>query len=302
VRRCAFFLIVLGTLPACGGRGAIPEVDLLVTVSVGKTQVHIGEGFPVTVTRVWRKDIEPSPWDDGVLSPLVVRARGVKRREDRLRVEETRTFRGHAFTLQDVTIPPVLLVGRSIGGSGKLVTRSAAVPLTVMPVLDPQAPGPPELPDAPQPRRPAWPTILLASLLALGLAGVFVRRRFAHRSSYAPRDESESGRFTEEQALSQLEALRAASPTTDDERRTDRAAVAAVIRAYVAERFSIPAEVRTSEELVASASAARQDMLRCVLVPCDRVKFAAHMPSDGERVRGIEQAAAFVRACGRGAA
>ena len=302
MRRGTCLLLLLLGLAACGGRGAIPEVDLLVTVAVGRASVRTGEGFRITVTRVWRKDIEPSPWDDGVLSPLVVRAGEVTRREDRLRVEETRTFRGHAFTLQDVTIPPVLFVGRSIGGSGKLVTRSAAVPLTVMPVLDPKAPGPPELPDAPQPRRPAWPMVLLASLLTLGLAGVYVRRRLARRSPYAPRDEPESGRSPEEHALSQLEALRAASPATDEERRTDLAAVAAVIRAYVAERFSIPTEVRTSEELVASASVARQDMLRGVLAPCDLVKFAAHMPSDAERAHGIEQAAAFVRACGRGAA
>jgi len=51
-------------LAACGGPGGIAEVDLQIRVTADRTTVKTGEGFPVRVTRVWRKDIEPSPWDD----------------------------------------------------------------------------------------------------------------------------------------------------------------------------------------------------------------------------------------------
>ena len=81
-------LLILGA--ACQEvQAPIPETDLLVRVEVGAREVELGKAFPVTVTRVWEKDLEPSEWDDASLSPLVVRLEERTLREDDVRVEET---------------------------------------------------------------------------------------------------------------------------------------------------------------------------------------------------------------------
>lgn len=291
---CAFACCVAlhGLLPGCGRAGSIADVDLLVSVSIGTTSVATGEGFPLTVTRIWRKDIEPSPWDDGVLSPLVVRAQETRRREDRLRVEEIRTFRAYAFALRDVSIPSVLFVGRSIGGSGRILARSEPLSLHVTPTLDPKAPGASEFPDVPQPIRPTWPGSVLAVSLLLGLAVYALRRRRVRASLAAltapvPAD-------PQARALAWLARLGAEG----GEPAAVVSEVAQVLRCFVGDQRVVAVAQKTSEEVVALLPAAVRIPLRDLLAACDQVKFAAHRPTSAASAQLQAGAADFVRTCG----
>ena len=259
-----FLLVVLG-LTACGGPGAIPEVDLGVHVAVGRTSVTTGEGFPVTVTRIWRKDVEPSPWDDGMLSPLVVRPVETERREDRLRIEEVRRFRAHAFSLEAVTIPPVLFVGRSIGGSGKVIARSEPISLDVVPTLPAEDPGKPELPDIPTPEPERWGWAIGLFLLISLLGRWWWSRRTPQVASPDPAAE----------AREHLTRLRA----TEGEPIEDLLLATLWFRRGLGARLQLPAERRTSEELVAALPSAERDTVARLFAPVDRLKFADDRPS-----------------------
>ena len=71
---------------------------------------------PLTVTRVWRADHEPSPWDASLLEPLILRDEQVTRREARGRIEETRRYRAYVFRLNDVQVPEILFASRPRAG------------------------------------------------------------------------------------------------------------------------------------------------------------------------------------------
>ena len=50
-------LIVLG----CAAEAPIPEADLAITVAAPDTEVRYGEEFPLTIVRIWSRDLEPLP-------------------------------------------------------------------------------------------------------------------------------------------------------------------------------------------------------------------------------------------------
>ena len=285
-------VLVLCALAACGRSGSIAEVDLLVSVSAGQTSVATGEGFPLTVTRIWRKDIEPSPWDDGVLSPLVVRAGETRRREDRLRVEETRTFRAYAFTLEDVSVPSVLFVGRSIGGSGKLLARSEPLSLRVAPALEAKAPGAPELPSVPRPVQPVGTTLAIL-LLVLVVVAAFYLRGWLGRTSRLTVGVAPQG---EEQALALAQLARLSTRSVDLVSSVTR--MADLLRQFVGVHYQVRLQGHTSEEILEALPEAPRAPLGDLLAACDRVKFAAHRPSAEEFAEMHSRAEAFLRSCG----
>jgi hypothetical protein len=277
MRWASLALAALLSLGACGGGGAIAEVDLLVAVDVGSRSVSTGQGFLLTVTRIWRKDIEPSPWDDGVLSPLVVRAQGVQTREDRLRVEEVRTFRAYAFGLDPVTIPPVLCVGRSVGGSGRVLARSEAVELDVVPTLPPESPGVPELPEVPAAQMPEglWWSVGIVLVLVLILVSQGLMRRRPASGHQPPLDPVAEAR-TKLQAL--LTARAEGAPALH--------AGSEGLRRAVASRFKLSTATRTTEELLPLVPARWRADLGRVLIPADLAKFADWEP-DAEASRRV---------------
>ena len=187
VRRVATGLaVVAGGLAAsaCGGGPPIPADDLSLRVVAGATDVRLGEPFPLTVVRVWSKRLVPAAWDERALAPLAVRLTSSVRREDDLRVEETRTYRAYAFSREDVVVAPPPLVARPTDGGAE--RRAAAVPLAlkVRPALDPASPGAPEFPDVPPP--PPFPWAWgAAATVALAVVGAFLARRRARRAPEA---------------------------------------------------------------------------------------------------------------------
>ncbi|MHC4818686.1 MAG: hypothetical protein ACYTF8_11590, partial [Planctomycetota bacterium] len=120
-------LLALALAAACGDETSIADVPL--EISAGTAEVELGKGFPLTVVRTWRRGQTPAAWDDEALVPLEVRLLETTRREDDRRVEETRHYRGYAFSLTDVRVP--------------------GLELRVKRALDPASPGPAELPGEP---------------------------------------------------------------------------------------------------------------------------------------------------------
>ena len=290
MRRAAAWACPLLFLAGCGDRVAIPETDLAVEVVLGTSEVETGRGFDVTVVRTWDRRLEPSPWDDGALSPLVLRdVRRTQRADDR-RVQETLQFRAHAFTLENVTVAPVAFVGRPRDGGSPRIATSGALRLQVRPTLDPAAPGPPEGP-GPRPPVPTpawgWFVALTVLLAALGLAWARARRR-------VPVAASAGG----EADLAWLTALRGHAPGDDAGRRGDVLAVAELVRRRAGQRVGAPGRCRTTPELSRAFGRATPAgaALEAVLVPADHVKFARRLATGALREEVLVAAEAFVRA------
>jgi hypothetical protein len=76
-----------------------------------------------------------------------------------------------------------------------------------------------------------------------------------------------------------------------------------IVRAFTVERFAIPADRRTTRELLASLDghhavhAVEIDRLRALLVLADRVKFARTEPDPAECAAHLLEARRFVEAC-----
>ena len=47
-----------------------------------RDEIEVGRSFPLTVVRVWTRELEPDPWNDAALAPLTVRLEEASRRED----------------------------------------------------------------------------------------------------------------------------------------------------------------------------------------------------------------------------
>jgi hypothetical protein len=293
VRRAAVLLGALACLAGCGTRPApIPAEDLMVSVRLGTDVAHPGLGFPLTVVRVWSRKLEPSPWDDGLLSPLVLRRARVTRREDAGYVEETRRFLAYAFTLKDVTIPPVPFVGRPLAGGAPRIVSADPLRLHVVPVLDPDAPGRPEGP-GPWPRHPGgglpWEVVAAALVLLAGGLGLVARARRAARRA--------AGEPAADPSLAALAALRAHLPAGPGALEADVAAVADLVRVRAGTLAGLPGRRRTTQELCAGLADAPvlAAPLAVALAPCDRVKFGGVAASAELRARALDAAEIFLR-------
>lgn len=269
--RSAWALSMLLAVASCGdGAAPITASDLTVRVRFAKNTVAPGEGVAVEVVRVWNKSLDPSPWDDAMLSPLSVRTVSVTRREDAQRVEEARRLHAYAFTRKDVAIPAIPFAGRPADGGDLKVAATRPLVLRVRPEVEAAAPGPPELPE-PLPA-PALPWLLLA--LLVGAATLAIAARWGLEAAPAP-------------AASPIPGLADAG--------RDPAAVAHAIRAFVSARCGVPALLRTTEETLA-ALPREAGALAAVLGPCDRAKFARENLSDADVDAVVEAARSWLEA------
>lgn len=296
-------------LVACGDTPALPDVDLSLTITVGAEEVELGSAFPLTVVRAWSKDLVPAEWDDRSLAPLHVRLEEITRREDDRHIEETRRYRGYAFTLSDVVIPAPVLTARPKNGGRQRATEADGIRLRIRPALDPTSPGPPELPGEPLPEPFPWTPWVLgvtAALAALMVGLVRLRRRpptpdvpvLAEPPPIPPHV----------RALERLRRLGERTPRGLDEIRSDVVEASDVVRGYVAEQLPLRAWEKTTQEILIapetrrSLGPAHQAVLQDLLTQCDLVKFAAHAPSAAERSRLLHTAEVFVRKTGTGSA
>lgn len=280
-------LALVGTLlGSCGDVAPMPDVDLLVRVAAGKTTVRPGEGIPITVTRVWPRSHEPSPWDDAMLEPLILREPNVTRREDDRRVEETRTWRAYVFRLEDVRVPEVLFASRPKNGEGLSIARSTPITFTVVPELDAENPGAPELPGAaPAGPPPAWRWILVLALVILGFEVVSGRRRRRLRRTLAA--QRAAPRVT-------LETVKARRAITPEALASDLALVVDAVRDHLALSTHVPARARTSEEILGQLLGSPRAEFAAVAGPADEAKFGARTVTPAVLATALERAFALV--------
>ena len=165
----------------------------------------------------------------------------------------------YAFGLADVTEPIEVDVERA---------------------LDPDAPGPPELPGGLLPEPFSW-------WLALGLTALAafllwpLRPAPALVAAPAPPPTPPPQR----QALERLARLRTLGPQTRDETQSFYGEATGLLRDFIGD-----AAVLTSDELIA-----RHEPLAGPLRHCDFVLFARHSPAAAERERMLDGIEAFVR-------
>lgn len=270
MRRTASLLLLL---VACGGSTPISGEDLLLRIDA-QSKVALGRAFPLTVVRVWSRDLTPAVWNDAVLAPLKLKLIDTRRRENDERVEETRHYEGYAFGLEDIVIPaPELRAVARRTGAERVVTAEA-IEITVQPALAPTDSEAPELPgEAPTDSR-AWIYIAVGAVaVALGALLLVRKRTPAPPPPAPPTDDTPSAA---DLALVQL-ATAGVFEIPD------------VLRTYIAERWSMRTQESSSEELLASAVIEERTLLAEALGPCDLAKFAGHEPTEEETdiTRGI---------------
>jgi len=268
-------LLVVFLFAACDAGTPIPETDLLLRITPGAFEVEPGEPFPLTVTRVWKKDLEPGEWSDKTLAPLALKLVEETRRDDGTRIEETRRYVAHAFSLKDIVVRGTKLVAtqKDRGAERKVVATGFRI--RVNPVLDPENPGPPELPGEPPPSR-GWMWWGGGALALCALLFLAVRRRpKPEPTSVVP--PSPPLPPLRERAL---DRLRGASVEE----------AADIVREFLALTGTVRALEMTTEELLKPLPA-----LAAVLGPADLAKFAAVAPTSAEREAALASAMAFVR-------
>ncbi|MHC4973711.1 MAG: hypothetical protein ACYTG3_15405 [Planctomycetota bacterium] len=264
-----FLVLFLALAAACGDETPIPDAPL--TIRAGAPEVELGKAFPLTVVRTWSRGQAPAAWNDEALAPIEVRLLEATRREDDRRVEETRRYLGYAFSLTDVRVP--------------------GLELRVKRALDPATPGPAELPgELAEPSSP-WPT--WAAVGAALLAGfvLLLRRRKMPPAVAAPVASPEPpAPGPHVRALERLARLRRQQPQGHDETQAYYVEASEAVRDYVGERFAVPADVMTTEQLIEA-----QAPLARMMPACDLVKFARHAPTATERERLLDAAETYVR-------
>lgn len=300
-RTAALLLLSLASACSPGGEPIAGE-DLLVRVVTDTGEVELGKAFPLTVVRVWSKDLVPADFPDDALAPLTLRLVGTSRREDDRRVEESRRYAGYAFSLDEVTVPAPTFRATPRGGDASAVRSVAGdrLALRVRRALDPAAPGAPELPGDPLPEPFPWrPWTIGAALALAAFVLVQVRRlravRLASEIVVAPAAATPQPPGPHEIALRRIGDLRSADPRTDDDVRRWHVTASEIVRDYAAARFGLRASEMTTEELIAAAPSDRPE-LSSALRDCDRVKFARHESSARERAATLDSAEGFVRA------
>jgi hypothetical protein len=276
------------SLTACGGGTPLPDQDLLLRVSFHAEEVVPGRAFPLTVVRSWSKDLEPAPWEDGALAPLVLRLEETTRREDARRVQETRRYRAYAFARGDVLVPAAKFTARPKDGGTERSVRSQRRRLRVVPEIEASKPGPPELPGEPlaEPFRSGpwlWGAGAAVALLAL----LRWRRRKGTVVAAAPTAPPPVP--PDVAARARLEEIAARASTSAAARCVDVVETAEVLRTCVASMYGVHTRERTSEEILAALAGGQgvdarvRAPLAALFQACDLVKFAGHESTPEER-------------------
>jgi hypothetical protein len=278
----------------------IPHQELSLQITTGVEEIELGKAFPLMVKRTWSKELVPGEWLDEQLSPLHVRLVEASLRENDSHVEETLDYSCHAFSLEDMVIPPPSFRAWPKDGGSERVTSADEILIRVKPLLNPDAPGPAELPCGllPVPTPFSWlpwlggGAMVLATLALLWYVQQHARRRAAMRVEPAPPPGL--------RALERLERLRGQDPAGASEIDAYYVEASSLVREYIVERFNVRAPEMTTEQFLASRETARAleasqcNLLAEFLAQCDLVKFGRHMPTDPDRVKLLDAAERFL--------
>lgn len=257
-----------------------------VTVRTDVREVEVGRGFPLVVTRTWTKGEPPGALPGENRLPFTLRAGETNRYEARGVVTEERHYVAFAFATGEFTLPPEL-------------TGGEAIVVAVHGTLDPDDPGPPELPSGPLGGSGpgVWLYLFVGAIVAAGALLVAYRRRNGAPAAPEPAPEEPPPPTAAATALSRLAVLGIRYPSNRAEIRAWHDEAARILRDYLAERFGLPAAEMTTEECVAARAVPvpARPRLASALAPTDLVKFAGHESSREERAEVVARSEAFLR-------
>ncbi len=305
--------MLLLLLAACGRAEPIPAEPLLIRATTGAVDVPSGAAFPLTVVRVWQKDLDEPKWSDDILAPLVVRPVSTERREDALRIEETRRFRAYAFGSGEIRTAPLRIEATPRGGTTPHVATAEPVVVRVTSALVPGAAGPVELPPGPLRERSPWGAVALGAAVFVAATYRYVTsRRRRHTAAAFVRNTAPAAPAPPPVpphvvAAERLRAIRERAPGDSAAIAADFVEASSIVRDFIAARFAIHSHEQTSEELLAAARRApeipaqRLRLLSGFLAACDSVKFAQDAPGAAERTRLLDAADAFIAETSAGA-
>jgi hypothetical protein len=300
-------------LAGCDGSPPLPPGDLLIRVTPARAEVAFGEGFPLEVLRVFRRDLEPKPFREASLQPLVVRVLETARRDAGDRIAETMSCEAFAFSAGEVAVPGVVLAAIPHGGGDEVTARSEPFGLVVRPALPPGDASPIELPGDvldPPAAGIAWRWLVALGAAAVAGAGVLwfvaLRRRRAATVPAAPAHQPLPA-AAHERALAELTALRARVPA-DAAGHGEIAAfcdeLTRIVRCFLGERFPAATTALTTRELLQvlrGLSVQPQDAATAtgaILQPSDLVKFAHAAPEAGAPAALLDAAVRLVAELG----
>ncbi|HEU4420420.1 MAG TPA: hypothetical protein VFT55_15900, partial [Planctomycetota bacterium] len=231
---------LMAALVAIGG---VRAQSIAVELELPSHGVSFGEPFAVTVERSWALT-EPEPFDDKALAPLSVQLEDVVQSGGSghpwTPIRERRRYRARAYVVGEVRIPSIEFRHRDV------VATCTPAPFVVRSVL-PEPPGdiewPGDIREWPQSARWHW---WLAVLLPALLAGVWWWRRPA---SAAVEPQRVPAPPAHELTLAELAALALPAEAAVG---AFYAALAEIVRGHTQRRFSLPAHVRTSQEIIAA--------------------------------------------------
>jgi hypothetical protein len=272
--------VLLACACACGGSAPIPAEELLMRIEA-QGEVELGRGFPLTVMRVWSRELTPAVWNDASLAPLKLKLLETTRREDGRRIEETRRYEGFAVTLGDISIPAPEL--RAVAGPGGAERVASADPIEIkvnaaLPATDDSEP---ELPGEAPTRSLLW-IYGIAGALALAVVALRVHRKRTPAPP-PPAPPTEAAPSPAALALAQLTTAEVLE-------------IPDVLRRYMAARFGIRTAESSTEELLRNPAIAQRDQLALALRPCDLAKFAGVHPTGQSTAATRASAARYVEA------
>ena len=302
----------LALLSGCSAQaaGAVAEQDAAVEWQVRRSDAANGATLAV---RVDRERITTAEWltlevevhaaeGRAVRLPAATQLEGGSLHVERMHtappeltedgtVRWLRRFELQPFLAGDYAVPAlqVAVAGAPADGTEARLT-TAAIPVTVVSVIDPAEP-------APRPREVADPVavapratqIALLAGVALAVAGAGAAAVFWWRRRAARNRAREALVPPHEAALRALREL-ADGDLPERDPLAFHHAVADIVRRYLEQRFEVRAPERTTEELMLTVADAdwldnvQRSALHAFLASCDRVKFAgARPPAAGAR-------------------
>lgn len=304
-RRCAGTLgalVVLGNAASSHVPRADEDLHLRITAAV--QEVEFGVAFDLTVERAWSRALEPEPWEDDRLAPLVLEPKSVVLEDTGAGFHEVRHYRARAFRTGELVLPQVWLRARQADG-GTRIAASDEVALRVVSALSATDAGEVELPGPPfpAPRRLAPGPLLLGAGVTVLLAWAIVRavRRRAQRAR-APA-------APHVQALARIEELRRRATQDGTSDAAYYVEASRILGDYLARHLDVPAfggEAQTLlEYLTRSAvfemqefrsSAFDREAVTACFASIEHVKYAGQRQSAEQRRQDTDLIECLVRA------
>jgi hypothetical protein len=196
-------------------------------------------------------------------------------------------------------IPPIELLVAETFGEYAFTLTSDVIPIVVTSLLS-EGPAKPQLMDmtilADPTGRLALIAGLSAALAACAVGLILLRKR-------PSRPEGTEEQASTQAALGKLDSLISEGPIEKGNYRLFYGRLCAFLRNYIATRFMVRANEKTTEELLSSIAKQEKfdgyrDMLADFLNACDRVKFARNAPTPQMVQRYTDQLREFIKSTG----